>query len=83
MEQARREKGEQAENALAGEELASALPETSPIEEEKETAALESVSEAIDGSEEEPVSYTHLDVYKRQSQPPALDMETLSILQSL
>ena len=39
--------------ALAGEELASALPETSPIEEEKETAALESVSEAIDGSEEE------------------------------
>ena len=45
--------GEQAENALAGEELASALPETSPIEEEKETAALESVSEAIDGSEEE------------------------------
>lgn len=53
MEQARREKGEQAENALAGEELASALPETSPIEEEKETAALESVSEAIDGSEEE------------------------------
>ena len=31
----------------------SALPETSPIEEEKETAALESVSEAIDGSEEE------------------------------
>ncbi len=29
---------EQAENALAGEELASALPETSPIEEEKETA---------------------------------------------
>lgn len=53
VEQARREKGEQAENALAGEELASALPETSPIEEEKETAALESVSEAIDGSEEE------------------------------
>ena len=53
VEQARRERGEQAENALAGEELASALPETSPIEEEKETAALESVSEAIDGSEEE------------------------------
>ena len=53
VEQARREKGEEAENALAGEELASALPETSPIEEEKETAALESVSEAIDGSEEE------------------------------
>ena len=53
VDQARREKGEQAENALAGEELASALPETSPIEEEKETAALESVSEAIDGSEEE------------------------------
>ena len=44
---------EDAENALAGEELASALPETSPIEEEKGTAALESVSEAIDGSEEE------------------------------
>ena len=53
VEQARREKGEQAEHALAGEELASALPETSPIEEEKETAARESVSEAIDGSEEE------------------------------